>query len=70
MSEHSYSVRVIRTDYICDECKVGKMGPAGLMLTSNPPWYVHKCPNCNKEINLRNSYPVISYEKVGEVEGI
>ena len=32
-----------------------------IVLTSNPPMYVYKCPKCMNVYNLRNIYPYIEY---------
>lgn len=50
----------------CDDCKErGKLLFNGKTLPSNPPRYVHECPICKKEYNLRTTYPAVVYEEKG-----
>lgn len=58
-------VKVFQVEFVCETCKQGNMVFDGMTLTSNPPWFVHKCDNVNCGItaNLRQRYPTIRYEK-------
>lgn len=51
----------VELHYHCDKCKT-EVEFTGNVLMSNPAKYVHKCPNCNEEIWLEQSYPCIVYE--------
>jgi DNA-directed RNA polymerase subunit RPC12/RpoP len=51
----------VELHYHCDKCKT-EVEFTGIVLTSNPAHYVHRCPNCNEEIWLDQSYPCIVYE--------
>lgn len=48
-------------DHICDNCRVGKMEPTGITLTSMPPKYEHRCPCCNTRANLSHNYPRVVF---------
>lgn len=52
----------IQIDYICDICGKGKMRPTGMMLTSNPLQYSHRCIECDSHNNFTVRYPYITYE--------
>lgn len=49
----------------CPICKDGELVSTGMALTSNPPWYVHKCDKCFVSAHERNNYPMtyIEYEE-------
>lgn len=55
--EQKTEVKVYKVDYICDECKVGKMKWRGITLTSYPPQYPHTCEKCGATQNLLYNYP-------------
>ncbi len=59
-------VKSYRVDYICDKCKVGKMVPSGMCLTSYPAQYPHFCDDrmCGASKNFYETYPVMKYEEV------
>ena len=43
--------KIYVVDMLCEKCKTGVMRPTGIVLTSNPPQYPHKCNYCgNKEV--------------------
>lgn len=47
----------------CKNCSDGEMKSTGVVLTSNPPWYVHKCNSCGISENYLNQcYPWIYTE--------
>lgn len=54
-------MKVVQTDYHCDECADGYLRPTGVMLASNPPQYPHKCTCCDATKTFRERYPIISY---------
>lgn len=58
-------VRTYKVELICDECGV-PMEFTGMMLTSYPPQYPHKCPKCGKHETVFECYPKIEYEYVDE----
>ena len=49
-------------EYLCPNCKIGKLTHSGMVLTSNPPQYPHNCSNCNYTETFTKIYPSISYE--------
>jgi hypothetical protein len=64
MTERRVPVRTIRVTMPCPaEGCAGEMRHTGLTLTSNPPWFVHRCPVCGHEDQLRRRYPVLEYEE-------
>lgn len=42
----------------------GEMKSTGMVLTSNPYQYPHKCSNCDFGATLHESYPRVMYEEV------
>lgn len=60
-------IRSIKVDYKCEECNKGYMRPTGLMLTSNPPKFPHKCNICDHEEIFYEKYPTIRYVLEGEI---
>ena len=64
MSEVKTEVRTFNVEYVCDSCNQANMRSTGIVLTSNPPWYPHKCPNCGACQDFRTSYPKFVTEKV------
>lgn len=63
MAEQTYEVRTVGVDYICDECRTGKMEPTGIMLPTYPPRWRHKCSHCNETADLSQQYPTVRYER-------
>lgn len=61
MPELSREVRTYQNTYICDECGKGEMKPTGMMLTSNPPQFSHRCNACGAEKIFCFQYPRIVY---------
>lgn len=58
----TYKVKYpVQVDYLCDECGEGYIRPTGMVLTTNPPWHVHRCPYCKKESREIRSYPHIEF---------
>lgn len=67
MAETRREVRVFRIDFVCESCNKGNMVATGEMLTSNPPWYIHKCDNCGvTEKYFNKSYPSVEQEVIDE----
>lgn len=40
------------------------MQPTGIMLTSNPPVWEHKCNKCELRSNLDAKYPYFKYQEI------
>ena len=58
-------VRQIQTSQVdekCPVCQQGYMRPTGIILTSQPPLFEHKCTNCNYKQNYTVRYPYIVHE--------
>ena len=68
--EQLTEVKVYRVEFTCDTCGQGKLIYDGLTLSSNPPWFVHKCDHCNVKVNLRQRYPSISHQRICSVQPI
>jgi len=66
MTEIKSSVKTFMVSKLCDKCEDGTMSPTGIMLTSNPPQYPHKCKTCGAVANLQERYPKIVYERADE----
>lgn len=49
---------------LCDSCIEGEMLHTGIVLTSYPPQYEHRCNVCNSLANYTNNYPYIEQEYV------
>lgn len=47
--EQEIEVRTYVVEYVCDECKIGKMEFTGRRGMSNPPRNYHICNNCKAE---------------------
>lgn len=57
MPEKEFEVKTVGIDYVCDVCGVGTMSHTGIVLSSNPPQYPHKCWNCGHEQTYYSRYP-------------
>jgi hypothetical protein len=66
MAEIKHEVQTYEVDYICDECKEGRMRFTGVELTVHPPIYPHLCDKCKLRKDFRCIYPKIVYEKAGD----
>ena len=66
MAEQEFKVKVVGVDYICDECKDGKMEVSGSMIIKSPDEYKipHKCNKCNHEQLFLEKYPTIRHLRV------
>ena len=58
-------IKTYKTELICDECGV-PMEFTGMVLTSYPEQYVHKCRKCGKTEYLTRLYPLTEYEYIDE----
>lgn len=68
MPIEEYEVRVVQRDMRCDQCRTGYMRPTGMMLTSHPPQYPHRCDHCNTPQNYLVCYPWNEFVRGGLVE--
>lgn len=64
MTETRVPVQVVMVDRTCEKCGTGLMRPTGMMLPSQPPWYVHRCNGCDAHANFNVSYPHYEYVEV------
>lgn len=62
--ENWVEVKTYKATAYCDKCKEGKMVPTGILKTSNPPKYEHKCTECGRFRNFREPYPIIRYKEI------
>ncbi|MFW6311365.1 MAG: hypothetical protein ACOC1K_03930 [Nanoarchaeota archaeon] len=53
------NVQSQQVDERCPVCKEGWMRPTGVVLTTQPPQYPHKCNKCNYEQTYQVRYPYI-----------
>lgn len=60
MPEHNRAIKSFIVTYEC-ECGKADIEFTGRVLTSLPPYYVHKCPACGKEHKLRKQYPNLDH---------
>ncbi len=56
------NVQVSQVDERCPVCGNGWMRPTGIVLTSNPPQFPHKCTCCWYEQVYSVNYPYIIHE--------
>ena len=61
-------VEAVEVVLFCDECGE-KMQHTGMILTSEPPWYPHKCPDCGLLKNYRKKYPYVEYKYKEDDDG-
>lgn len=54
-------VKPLKHFILCDECQIGQMLPTGVVLTSYPEQYQHKCDKCGHVEVFYKCYPVIDY---------
>lgn len=55
-------VKVKQVDEKCPVCQNGWMRPTGIVLTSNPPQFPHKCQKCGYEQIYSVRYPYVITE--------
>jgi hypothetical protein len=59
-------VRELKTQHIderCPVCRNGWMRPTGIVLTTEPPQYPHKCHSCGYEQTYPIRYPYTVYSE-------
>ena len=61
--EKETEVKSYKVIMICDRCKQGEMVPTGMMLTSFPGMYDHKCNCCGYRATYKVQYPTIVYKE-------
>lgn len=54
-------VKPLKHFMLCDECQIGQMLPTGVVLTSYPEQYQHKCNKCGCVKTYNKQYPFIEY---------
>jgi len=61
-------LREVMVRVSCPDCDVelehNKLSGSAVMLTVNPPVYMHQCPACRRAFRLDRPYPAIEYEEV------
>jgi len=65
--EQRIEVKTIQVDFKCPKCISGFLRPTGMVLSTYPPQYPHKCnnPNCDyHERFMEVSYPYTTYERI------
>lgn len=62
MAEQKRELKTYEVDYVCDECKNGRMRPTGVKHLTHPARYPHVCGNCGH----KDSFPVIYPNTVHE----
>lgn len=60
--EQKTECKVFIIEFLCPQCKTGKLVHSGMILTSMPPQYPHNCPNCNYNETFLEIYPKLTYE--------
>ncbi len=61
-------VNVVEVDYLCDDCRIGKMRHTGMSLMSTPAKYPHRCTHCNAHQNFNSIFPHTGHRKVEEAQ--
>lgn len=61
MSEVATQIFPHRVEYLCDACRKGTMRPTGMVLTSHPPQYPHRCTACDASMTSLKQYPCIEW---------
>jgi len=56
------NVQSQQVDEKCPSCGQGWMRPTGIVLTSNPPQYPHKCNACGYEATYGTRYPYVVHQ--------
>lgn len=54
-------MKSVQIDYKCDYCGSGYMRPTGIMLTSYPPQFPHRCNKCGVSMTFVEEYPIARY---------
>lgn len=60
-SERRTPMRSVRVDLLCDDCGA-VLESTGIVKTSFPEWYVHKCSGCDKLTDERRQSGRIVWE--------
>ena len=65
LKEKRTEVRTYQVRLMCEKCDGGEMLPTGILLTSNPAQYPHRCNKCGHEDTPRGgkSYPRTEYDE-------
>ncbi len=61
--------KTYQVEYRCDDCGEANMEATNVVKTSMPPWYVHRCPKCGVEKDLRERYPHMAFSLVEAAHG-
>ncbi|MNO34235.1 hypothetical protein D3C76_242660 [compost metagenome] len=63
--EETFLVKQVGVKYKCDQCENGEMRPTGKMIMHEThATFVHRCDNCESEIDLKEKYPLIRYDQI------
>lgn len=58
-------VKAVKKQLKCTKCEEGFMVTTGVVLTSQPPQYEHKCNKCDNVVQVQGAaFPVIDYEEI------
>ena len=60
-------VKTYKVELICDECGT-PMEFTGVVLTTYPGQYEHRCPKCGRTASPTCAYPITEYEYIDEEE--
>lgn len=63
--EKRTEVKTVKVELACEDCGKGTMEPVPLamVLTTNPPQYLHKCTECDVQIHITGTtYPYMEYK--------
>jgi hypothetical protein len=63
MAKTEKKVYSVNIDYGCDKCGEGFMRYTGVMLSSYPPLYQHRCNKCGYGTDYRETYPHIEHRE-------
>ena len=63
MPEQTREVKTFRVDYICDTCGRAAIQQTGMVSSSYPALYEHKCPACGVVSVQYSCYPTIRYKE-------
>lgn len=67
MPREQQPLRPILVDYHCDSCGNGHYRPTGMVLSSHPPQYPHRCDSCDEARTFHTEYPALRYAPEGEL---
>lgn len=63
MTEKSKPMVAHQVDYVCDSCNEGLMRSTGMVLTSMPAQYPHRCDACDSPSTFLKQYPCIEWRE-------